>query len=322
MFYLHPVYDAVASRIEKQVAGVAHCPRWLPSQIEAEVRAQELDVLVYPELGMDATTFALAALRLAPLQCAGWGHPVTTGHPTIDVFFTSAAMEPADGEAHYGERLVRLPGIGTSYAMPEAPPPATRAELGLPEDGALLLCPQSLFKIHPDDDVLFARVLAAAPAARLVLFEGRHPAVTAKSLARLDRTLAAAGVDRGGRVLVRAPLRHDEYLRLNQACDAMLDTTRWSGGNTSLDAIAVGLPMVTLPGRFMRARQSAGMLGLMGIGELVARDADDYLRIAARLAQDRPWRDACSARLAAERGRIFDDRAPVAALADALLSLV
>ena len=68
---------------------------------------------------------------------------------------------------------------------------------------------------------------------------------------------------------------------------SMVDTLHWSGGNTSLDALACALPIVTLPGRFMRGRQSAGMLRLMGIDELVARDADDYVRIVARLVERR-----------------------------------
>jgi predicted O-linked N-acetylglucosamine transferase (SPINDLY family) len=98
----------------------------------------------------------------------------------------------------------------------------------------------------------------------------------------------------------------------------MLDTVRWSGGNTSLDALGAGLPIVTLPGRFMRGRQSAGMLGLAGIDELIARDEEDYVRIAARLAADAQWRRALRARIQDGRARVFGDPAPVRALGDAL----
>ena len=87
----------------------------------------------------------------------------------------------------------------------------------------------------------------------------------------------------------------------------MLDTLHWSGGNTSLDALACGLPIVTLPGAFMRGRQSAAMLRLAGVETLIARDTDDYVRIATRLASDRGWRDDLSARIRGGQGRIFDD---------------
>jgi CRISPR-associated protein Csy1 len=320
VYHLLPGMDEVASRLQARADRFHALPRFRPAQVAARVREDVLDVLVYPELGMDGTTFALAGLRLAPLQCAGWGHPVTTGHPTIDVFFTAAAMEPPDAQDHYAEKLVSLPGIGTRYARPAATARQPREALGLPSDGALLSCPQSLFKITPDDDALFARVLAGAPEARLVLFEGRHPALTRRYLARLDAALAAAGVSRGDRVVVLPQVRHDRYLELNLACEAMLDTLRWSGGNTTLDAIATGLPVVTLPGRFMRARQSAAMLGIAGVPDLVAQDRDDYVRIAVRLASDRAHRDALSARLADGAARVFDDAAPVDAFARWLLA--
>jgi predicted O-linked N-acetylglucosamine transferase (SPINDLY family) len=98
----------------------------------------------------------------------------------------------------------------------------------------------------------------------------------------------------------------------------MLDTLRWTGGNTSLDALACALPIVTLPGAFMRGRQSAGMLGLMELRELIAVDAADYVRIAVRLVRDRPWREEIVARIRGGRSRLFDDPAPIAALAEFL----
>jgi len=111
---------------------------------------------------------------------------------------------------------------------------------------------------------------------------------------------------------------HDDYLRVNSVCDLMLDTLHWSGGNTSLDAIACGLPVVTLPGRYMRGRQSAGMLRLMKIDELVARDEDDYVRIATTLIDDADLRRSLAARIRDARTSIFDDFAPTAALAEFL----
>lgn len=315
--YVGPSSDALTARVRAAAARFTwHRGRDMAG-IGAAIAADESDAVVYPELGMDATSFALALLRLAPLQCAGWGHPVTTGLPTIDLAFTSGAMEPSGGEAHYRERLVRLPGLGTRYVRPEMPDPRSRDALGLPREGALFLVPQSLFKLLPDDDDRIARVLAAIPGSRVVAFEGRHPKLTARWRARLDGVLDAHAVDRA-RVVVRPEAGHDDYLRINLACDAMLDSVRWSGGNTSLDAIACGLPVVTLPGAFMRARQSAGMLTMIDAAELVASDEDALIGIAARLANDGAWRSELSARLAGGAGRLFDDPAPIAALGDAL----
>ena len=310
VYHLLPGMNALADRLAARADRFRHCPWWRPSQLAPRILADALDVLVYPELGMGAVPFALAGLRLAPLQCVAWGHPVTTGHATIDVYFSSAAMEPADGASHYSEKLVTLPGIGTRYRAPAAPADASRERFGLPAGVPLLLCSQSLFKIHPDNDALFARALAAVPDATFVHFEGRDRRLTARYAARL----AVAGVG-AARVRTLPQCAHDDFLRVNSVCDVMLDTLHWSGGNTSLDALACGLPVVTLPGRFMRGRQSAGMLALMGIDELVAGDTESYVRIVASLAGDAPRRAALARRIRDAHARIFDDPGPVAALA-------
>src|SRR5207248_1021416 len=129
VYHLFPGMDEVA----RAIAHRADCfreyggSRARPSVVAPAIRDDALDVLVYPELGMDACSFALAALRLAPRQYAGWGHPVTTGHATIDAFISSAAMEPEGAQAHYVEPLVTLPGIGTRYEKPVVPGDASRA---------------------------------------------------------------------------------------------------------------------------------------------------------------------------------------------------
>jgi CRISPR-associated protein Csy1 len=278
------------------------------------VLADRLDVLVFPDVGMDTASYLLAGMHLAPLQCAGWGHPVTTGQAAIDFFLTCADMEPAGAEAHYTEKLIRLPGVGTRYARPGPASTKSRAELGLPNEAHLYLCPQSLFKIHPANDALFSRVLAADSQGRLVFFRDHDEPLTEAFRRRLLSVLAGNGIDGQARTVFLDRLEHADYLRVNELCEAMLDTLHWSGGNTSLDALAAGLPIVTLPGRFMRGRQSLAMLRMAGLGDLVAEDEDEYVRLAVRLANDRPWREEAVRRLREGAGRLFDDPAPVEAL--------
>jgi CRISPR-associated protein Csy1 len=318
LFYyqLRPADDALIAAIRTRADQYRLCAGMnaRPSQVASVIRSDALDVLVYPELGMDPTSFALAALRLAPRQYAGWGHPVTTGHATIDGFFTCDVMEPPDGAAHYAEPLVRLPGIGTAYPRTMLPTSASRAAFSLPSGVPLLLCPQSMFKIHPDNDELLARVIAGSPRAILVLFAEGHPAITDRFMRRLAASFERHGLSIRERTRVLPRVAHDDYLRINLVCDLMLDTMRWSGGNTSLDALACGLPIVTLPGRFMRGRQSAGMLRIIGLPELVAADEDEYVRIAVQFAGDAERRAALRTTLRERAELIFDDQAPLSAL--------
>jgi protein O-GlcNAc transferase len=279
-----------------------------------EVWADELDILVYPEIGMNGKTCVLSAMRLAPVQCAGWGHPVTTGHVNIDYYFSSALMEPNHAQNHYTEKLLLLPGIGTSYPKNNLPSPVLRSDFSLPEDKTLYLCPQSLFKIHPDNDELFLRVLEGDQNGVLVFFSGQHEAITNTYISRLSSLFEAHGMDKAGRVKILPKVDHENYLRVNMLCDVMLDTLYWSGGNTSLDALSCGLPIVTLPGEFMRGRQSYGMLMAMGIPELAARDENDYVRIALLLGKNPVYRKEISARIQNGSGQVFEDEAPVRAL--------
>ena len=313
LYHLHPGVDDVASELSQCVDRFQHLvgPKWRVANIAETIRADALDVLVYLELGMHSVTFALAALRLAPVQCAAWGHPTTSGHATIDYYLSAATMEPPGADLQYSERLVLLPGIGTHYAMPVAPLDTDRARFVLPQDKVLFLCPQSLFKVHPDNDSLLAAVMAEAGDATLVLFEGRHPVLTDRFMRRLERAFAARGLAIRERAIVLPGLSHPDYLRVNRVCDAMLDTLHWSGGNTSLDALACGLPIVTLPGALMRGRQTAGMLDVIGATELIANDRDDYVRIAVRLATDALSRSEIRKRIEDARELLFDDPAPI-----------
>ena len=322
VYHLYPGDDEIAAEIKARADRFVEFggSRARPSIVAPVIRDDALDVLVYPELGMDHTSFALAALRLAPRQLAGWGHPVTTGHATIDGFISCADMEPSDAATHYTEPLLRLPGIGTCYRRLVLPERVDRARLGLPEDRVLLLCPQSLFKVHPDNDDLFARILADNPAATLVMFDGRHPRVTERFMRRMTIAFERHGISIAERMRMLAAVPHDDYLRVNLACDAMLDTLHWSGGNTTLDALACGLPVITLPGAFMRGRQSAAMLRTVGADALIARDLDDYRAIAARCIGDRGWCAQLVQTIRDGLGALFDRRESVAALAELLLA--
>jgi len=302
----------------RAIAGAADVFRHVSGKplaaIARQVAADALDVLVYPELGMHPETFALAALRLAPVQCAGWGHPTTTGLATIDWFVSPGDMEPEAGEAHYSERLARLPGLGTRYALPQGDSsPADRSLIGVPEGRTAYFVPQSLFKIHPDNDELIADVLSRDPSGVAVMFPSSLEPLTRTYRERLGKRLAKQGMALDERVRFLPFVPHREYLRINQACDVMLDTLHWSGGNTSLDALACGLPVVTLPGGLMRGRQSAAMLRHVGAPELVARSAGEYVDIAVRLGGSREERRAFSERILGGREALFERREPVRA---------
>jgi CRISPR-associated protein Csy1 len=278
------------------------------------LRELDADIVLYPELGMDSTVFALAALRLARCQVCAWGHPDTTGLPTIDAFVSCADMEPDAAQRHYSERLLLLPGLGTRYPAPEMPAPGARAELGLPDARPLYFVPQSAFKLHPHNDDVLARIVARDADALLVLFADRQAGATQRLRERLLRRLAALSAQPERHLLLLAQRSREEFLRVTRACDVMVDSVHWSGGNTTLDALHCGLPVVTLPGPLMRGRQSAAMLRALGRDDLVTGSLDALADTAVVIAHDRGRREAFSHDVAQNLPALTQSDAPLAAL--------
>lgn len=318
-YYTGHLQDHVTEELKMAVTCYKHVAGD-EEQIGRVVKGDRLDVLIYPELGMDASSFVLAAMRLAPIQCTAWGHPVTTGHANVDYFFSSALMEPKGAQAHYSEKLVLLPGIGTNYPRLTLPAAAKRSDFHLPERVTLYLFPQSLHKIHPENDRLLVRILEWDKDAVLVFFQDTYDSVTQAFIRRMEKVFDEFGLAKSGRVKMLPRMDHDDYLRVNMLCDVMLDTLFWSGGNTSLDALACGLPVVTLPGEYMRGRQSYGMLTLMGLPELIAKDTEEYVAIALRLGGDPVWRQEIRLRISQNIGKVFENGEPIKELECFLLS--
>ncbi len=293
------------------------------------IRAQAADIVIYPEVGMGTMNYLLTNMRLATIQIAGWGHPITTGSQEIDYFLTCEDMEPlgeSPGEfmaaAHYTERLLMLPGIGTRYIMPAIKNSSiTRETFGLSSGSHVYICPQSLFKIHPDNDAIYLDIMARDNKAIVLFFQSEHRAITQAFSQRLCSGLAARGMAPRSQIKFLPRLDAASFRAVLWFADVVLDTLHWSGGNTSLDALAAAAPIVTLPGEFMRGRQTQAMLGAMDLEELVVADQEAYVSKALEVAGDPGVRAALSDKISMNRGAVFDRREPVTQLAQHLLRL-
>jgi predicted O-linked N-acetylglucosamine transferase (SPINDLY family) len=292
-----------------------------PRQWADAILAQRPDVLVYPDIGLDPMAVKLASLRLAPVQAATWGHPETTGLPTIDHFLSAEAMEPGDGAGRYTERLLRLPHLGCFYRslrpQPQAP---DLAALGIAADAPLLLCPGTPFKYAPRHDGVFPDIARRLGRCTFVFFARASAAVTQKLWARLERAFARAGLSAGDFVRFVPWQPRPAFYGLLGRADVYLDTIGFSGFNGAMQAIECGLPVVAAEGRFLRGRLASGILRRMRLDELVARSDAEYAERAAALALDAAYRERIRARIAAARGILFEDSAPIRALEDFLES--
>jgi predicted O-linked N-acetylglucosamine transferase (SPINDLY family) len=295
--------DALAAEIDGTADRVIVLPPRLGPARRA-VSGARLDVLFYPDIGMSPFTYFLAMARLAPVQATTYGHPDTTGLPHMDHFVSAAAIEPEGAEAHYAERLERLSRMPVYYRRPQRTSAVSlRERYRMPADAKMYVCPQTLFKFHPEFDRTLGALLAADPKAQLVLIASVYTAWCNDLMARFARAIPA----HLERIRYVPTLPEAEFLELLHEADAVLDPLHFGGGNSTYEAFAVGAPVVTLPGPFMRGRVTLGCYRQMGFEDLVASGPEHYVALAVRLANDTAFRDAMRARVRERSGVLFED---------------
>jgi predicted O-linked N-acetylglucosamine transferase (SPINDLY family) len=302
------VPDALGDRIRAAAEHVHVVPGTLP-EARRSIAALGLDILFYQDIGMLPFAYFLAHARLAPVQCTSFGHPDTSGVPNVDWFVSVDGYEDAGSAAEYSERLHLLRGVPqlACYERPRrGAARATRADLGLPDDARLYVCAQTLFKLHPEFDALLGGILRRDPRGRVLLLQGQSEQWAAQLRARFARSIP----DVATRIVFLPRLGAAAFLELLALADVALDTIHFNGYNTSLEAFAVGTPVVTMPTRLQRGRHTALMYRSMQMDDCIATSPDDYVELAVSLATDRDRAADVRARLA-ERADVLYDRRDV-----------
>jgi protein O-GlcNAc transferase len=307
--------EAAAALCERFVRGPLALDAWRQA-----VLADAPHVIIYPEIGMDRVSAQLAAQRLAPVQCNAWGHPDTSGLPTLDCYLSSDLMEPPGDAQHYTERLVRLPNLSIYYEPPDAVPAAAdRAALGLRASATVFWCAQSLPKYLPQYDQVFPRIARDAGDCQFVFIQFPGGAqITAQFRERLDHAFAAFGLNAANHCVFVPRLKPQEFVAAIGACNAVLDSIGWSGCNSMLESLVHDLPIVTLTGSLMRGRHATAILTMMDVGDTITADIDGYVATAVRIARDADWRSALRSKVAGNKHRLYRDSTCIAALEDFL----
>lgn len=286
------------------------------------VAAERFDALLYPEIGMDATTARLSALRLAPLQLASWGHPITTGLPTMDGFVSAAAFEPADAQAHYTEPLLTLPRLGCCYQpFGTAAAAVDLAGWGVRPQDRVLVCAGTPFKYAPEGDAWLVDIARRCRPCKLVFFRARPDALSGLLEQRLRRAFEQAGESFDESVCFIPWQSQAEFFGVLDRAHVLLDSPDFSGFNTTMQALERRLPVVAWEGEFMRGRFASGILREAGLAQWVAGTAGEYVDRVRQLCDDAALRDHLRQQLARRSQSLLDDRDCILALGNRLLAL-
>ncbi len=321
VFYLGDHQDSETAWAKSRSASFESGKRDFAKWAEV-IQAKQVDVLIYPEIGMDRLTMKLASLRLAPVQATTWGHPETSGLPTIDYFLSAADLEPVNAQDSYTEQLVLLPKLGCYY-YPSVVESVTLdlPALGIATEAPLLLCPGTPFKYAPKHDHVFIEIARKLGKCQFIFFSHPVRALADKLRARLQAAFAEAQMNCDDFCVFIPWQDKAAFFGLMKRADVFLDTIGFSGFNTAIQALECDLPIVTREGRFLRGRLASGILRNIDLQELIADSDEDYIELAVRLARDAAYRNAIRQRIASSRDALFYDASSIFAWEEFLITV-
>lgn len=303
LFVIDSLIDPTIKALRDKGVEIISLPKNLASA-QNMVAEHQLDILIYPDIGMDAMTHYLAMARLARYQCCLLGHPDTTGIDTVDYCISSRLYETENAQAHYTETLLLNDGIDTLFQRPATPEIwHTRKELGLPEDRKLYVCPMAIQKLHPDFDGVLAGILEKDPQATLVLFNDYQ----LKSASERLQQRILQHCERS-RVIFLDWQPIDRLWSILKTADAVLVTIYFGAGTTAQYAFSYGIPMVTMPDQYVRSRVVYAYYKALEIEDApVAHSLEGYVSIAVRLANDPAYKVNLSRQLLVRNNRLFEN---------------
>jgi predicted O-linked N-acetylglucosamine transferase (SPINDLY family) len=273
--------DEVTERLQSLVHSWRRTRDGGDDQVADQIRADKIDILV--DLAGHTANHRLGvfARKPAPVQVTYLGYAGTTGLGTVDFRLTDAIADPAGEPAHHVEEVVRLPGCFCCYA-----PPTDAPEIGpyTEHHPVTFGSPHKLIKLNDRVIELWARVLQVVPNSRLLLCRNT---LNGETLTYWRRRVESHGIAHDRVELRQAVQSAEGYLATYQEMDVLLDVFPWTGHAVTCEALWMGVPVVTLLGDRFAGRMSASVLTSLGLTDLVATNADQYVTIAARLANDR-----------------------------------
>jgi len=307
------------SAIRKDIAASTDQFRDLSDTSNADaadlIRSDGVDILIDAGGHTVGSRFAIVARRPARIQVNYLGFPGSLGSSRVDYAIVDrvVGIDPSE----WIESLVCLPHTYFLYDFRASVPehPISRSAYGLPDNAFVFCAFHKAEKISPDLFELWVRVLGQVPSS--VLWFLAQPDAARRNL---EREAKARGIDAAR--LVFAPFDpRDRYLARQRLGDLMLDAIHHSAMTTACDAMAAGLPVLTIPGNAMASRAGESLARAAGVPEMVARDKDDYVEKAVFLAQNSEELQRIRQKLLARTGPLFDTVGRVRELEQAFLEM-
>ena len=294
----------------------------------------ELDIIIYPDIGMKLMPTLLAYSRITPIQITTWGHSETSGIDTIDYFvsshYFSGTLSFDEIQKQYSEKLILFKSLGTFYISPhklfvennkaysiqqsnssqhQPKKFKTREELGFTLKDHLYVCLQTFYKLNPEFEKCLARILELDPNG-IILLSNTFP--YCKS--HLERIRNIIGLEKLKMVKWYGSLEKDEFLNIVSISDVCLDPFPFGGCNTSYDAFDYNIPVITLPSEFLHGQFTNGLYKKMGtymnmnMTECCVSTPEQYSQVAATIGINEKLRHKISRNIEMTKHLIFQEQ--------------
>ncbi len=282
MFAYHDIarQDEVTKLIRKHVDQWRDIADLTDELVADRIRTDGIDILVDLTAHSGRNRLLVFARKPAPVQLTYLAYCSTTGVDAIDYRLTDRFLDPPEEDtSHYSERSIRLPDCYWCYSRPPLPAdrlPSSERRTGPPTFG----CLNNFAKVTDPTLELWMKLLQRVPESRLLLY-----ARSEQHRERVRRFMQRANVAESRVAFVgRQPF--EDYLETYRDIDVALDPIPFGGGTTTCDALWMGAPVVTLAGRTAVSRGGSSILSNIGLDDLVCRNEEQYLDLAASLIGD------------------------------------
>lgn len=283
--------DDVTAQLQSMTPNWRDVSRQPDAALDAQVRADQIDILVDLAGHTAGSRIVAMARRLAPIQASYLGYPSTTGVPVMDYRIVDALTDPPGSEEFYTEKLVRLDGCCLCYAPPENAPgvsPLPSLAHPLPASDAPSHVTFGSFnavqKLSEPAIRTWAQILNAVPGSRLLL---KTPGFDSPSARRhFAAAFSTAGIPAERLDFVGRIASPTDHLAAYGRADIALDSFPYGGATTTCECLWMGVPVISLEGNTHAGRTGLSLLTAVGLGELVAKDEQQYVARAVALAGD------------------------------------
>ena len=228
-----------------------------------------------------------------------WGHPVTTGSSNVDFFISSELMD-YNNEKEYSEKLILLDGIGINYKLDNN---LKNVKISDPKENSIYI-PQSLFKFLPKYDYLIGEILDQNKLSSISFIKDKDPYSKLKFIKRIKKI---PNIKRNfNRIIFLDGMDQVSYYQ--QLCNQkiIVDTIGWSGGNTTMEALYLNKPVITIKGKNLRGNHTAAILQKLELNELIANSYSEFLSLIKKINTDQNFYNLIVSKIKKNKNLIFN----------------